>query len=164
MKKIIRLTESDLTRLVKRVIKETQMGGPKITPTENYNNMVNFLKNAGLIGGPQYKKPIVITENPTKKEIYLTYEGRTIIKILITSSTGGVLYLKDTFANRGPLIKFWRNRLGGTVINYSSGGEEDMFGLNLKNPEDFYKDLVKFFSEQAPEKYINQMSANQVYK
>jgi hypothetical protein len=46
MKKVIRLTESDLTRIVKRVIKENRLTSP---PNENVRKLMSLLTKNNLI-------------------------------------------------------------------------------------------------------------------
>lgn len=50
MKKIIRITESDLARIVKRVIKENRLTSP---PNENVRNLMSLLTKNNLID-PEY--------------------------------------------------------------------------------------------------------------
>jgi vacuolar-type H+-ATPase subunit I/STV1 len=55
MKKVIRLTESDLTRLVQRVIKE-QIGSPDLaTPDEIKKMALEIKSGAGIIGNPNVR-------------------------------------------------------------------------------------------------------------
>ncbi len=72
MKKIIRLTESDLIRIVKRVISEEE---EKVSPCDTWDDAVKFIKSKKLqIQGFDFKRFIegieknpAVFENPTTK-------------------------------------------------------------------------------------------------
>lgn len=55
MKKIVKLTEADLVRIVKRVIKENMFGGDDIDPALIPGTTKNYVEGPGRIGHKDYE-------------------------------------------------------------------------------------------------------------
>ena len=89
MKKIVRLTESDLTRIVKRVINEGES-------EDIYEKLVNKLKQSGF-KSTDYENWETMTKNNMSVKVQLSSDGYNVYAMVIVDGKGyarpkGTLY------------------------------------------------------------------------
>ena len=131
MKRIIRLTESDLIRVVKRIISEnTQTNGvQKITDIKNQIEKV--LDYYSIVDGKVIDKELNKEINPETVKKLGPYYKTKIESVLVGADednmeVGSVNSVKDEIAN-GPFKDFF--------------GEYDQIGITKNQIQDYYTDI-----------------------
>jgi len=168
MKKIVRLTESDLQRIVKRVIKENELMG-------NYDDF-NYDINSFDCGDKVMSGTVDIDGDGTiminycsgnEGDLeYLKEKGRELVKKMMSdfNKIGGTLFEDESMGDMDPISQFTPSELmdiKNNVIRYSQPGffEDNEAGIYLfytvaNGDQSLYDSLVDWLSRNGVDTYL----------